>query len=199
MSSINCSSCGAALEIKNRFSKILVCEYCGTHHRIKDGGINIIGKFAKLADFDSLLKPGTVGTILGTPFTAMGRVRYNYGSGFFDEWFIDLDGDKAWLTDGEGVYTLYNDLYEAVDISEIDQVKAGQNIMVGEKKVMIKEKGKAVVEGAEGELYFYVEPGSEIIYLDAVSEGRKIAIEFAENEVEVFSGRPLLKRDIVVN
>lgn len=199
MSSINCSSCGAALEIKNRFSKVLVCEYCGTHHRIKDGGINIIGKFAKLADFESLLKPGTTGTLLGTPFTAMGRIRYNYGSGFFDEWFIDLDGDKAWLTDDEGAFTLYNDLYEAVDITEIAQVKAGQNIMVGEKKVMIKEKGRAVVEGAEGELYFYVEPGSEITYLDAVSEGRKISIEFTETEIEVFSGRPLLKRDIVIS
>jgi len=199
VSTINCSSCGAALEIKNRFSKILVCEYCGTHHKIQDGGISIIGKFAKLADFESLLKPGSKGTILGSPFTAMGRIRYNYGSGFFDEWFIDLDGDKAWLTDDEGVFTLYYDLLEAVDIPDIDEVKAGQNIMVGEKKVMIKEKGKAVVEGAEGELYFYVEPGSEITYLDAVSDGKKISIEFTDAEVEIFSGRPLLKRDIVLS
>jgi len=199
MSVTNCTSCGAAITIKNRFSKILVCEYCGTHHRIKDGGINIIGKFAKLADYPSLLKPGSTGTILGAPFTALGRIRYNYGGGFFEEWFIDLDGDKGWLTDDEGSFSLYNDLYEAVDIPDIDQVKAGQNIMVGDKRVMIKEKGKAVVEGAEGELYFYVEPGSEITYFDAVSEGRKISIEITENEVEVFSGRPVLKRDIVVN
>jgi hypothetical protein len=63
---------------------------------------------------------------------------------------------------------------------------------------MIKEKGKAVVEGGEGELFFYVEPGSEVIYLDAVSEGKKVSIEYTEDEVEMFTGRPLLKRDIVV-
>jgi len=70
--------------------------------------------------------------------------------------------------------------------------------MVGDKKVMVKEKGHAVVDGGEGELYFYVEPGTEVVYLDAVSEGKKVSIEYTENEVEMFAGRPLLKRDIVV-
>lgn len=199
MSSMNCASCGAPVEIKNRFSKVFVCDYCGTHLRVKDGGFDIAGKFPKLADFPSVFRVGSKGTILGKPFTALGRMRYKYQGGFFDEWFIDLDGEKAWFTEDEGTFTLYTDIYESVDIPDINSIRPGQNIMVGDKKVMVKEKGKAVVDGGEGELFFYVEPGSEVIYLDAVAEGKKVSVEYTENEVEMFAGRPLLKRDIIVD
>jgi hypothetical protein len=198
MSSMNCASCGAPVEIVNRFSKVLVCGYCGTHLKVSDGGVEIAGKYPKLADFPSIFQVGSRGTILGKPFTALGRMRYKYQGGHFDEWFVEYDGDKAWFTEDDGTYTLYTDLFEAVEIPDISTVKAGQNMLVGDKKVMIKEKGKAVVEGGEGELFFYVEPGSEVIYLDAVSEGKKVSIEYTEDEVEMFTGRPLLKRDIVV-
>jgi hypothetical protein len=63
---------------------------------------------------------------------------------------------------------------------------------------MVKEKGTSVVEGGEGELSYYQEPGTEVTYIDGVAEGKKISIETTEDEVEVFTGRPLLKRDIVV-
>ncbi len=198
MSSVNCSSCGAPVVINNRFSKVLVCSYCGTHLKMSDGGVTVAGKYPKLADFPSIFHVGSTGTILGKAFTALGRMRYRYQGGHYDEWFIEYDGDKAWFTEDDGTYTLYTDLFEAVEIPDISTVKAGQNILVGDKKVMIKEKGKAVVEGGEGELFFYVDPDSEIIYLDAVSEGKKVSIEYTENEVEMFTGRPLLKRDIVV-
>ncbi len=198
MPAMNCASCGAPVEIKNRFSKVLVCGYCGTHLKVDDAGVAVAGKYPKLADFPSIFQVGTHGTILGKPFTALGRMRYKYQGGHFDEWFIDYDGDRAWFTEDDGTYTLYTDLFEAVEIPDISTVKAGQNMLVGDKKVMIKEKGKAVVEGGEGELSFYVEPGSEVTYLDAVSEGKKVSIEYTEDEVEMFTGRPLLKRDIVI-
>ncbi|NLV68953.1 MAG: DUF4178 domain-containing protein [Spirochaetes bacterium] len=199
MTSMNCVSCGASLEIKNRFSKVFVCEYCGTHLRVKDGGFDIAGKHPKLADFPSIFNVGSTGTILGKPFTALGRMRYKYSNGHYDEWFIDFDGEKAWFTEDEGTFTLYTDLYEAVDIQDINTIRPGQNIMVGDKKVMVKEKGNAVVEGGEGELFFYVEPGSDVVYIDAIAEGKKISVEYTETEVEMFAGRPLLKRDILVN
>lgn len=196
---MNCSSCGAPVEIKNRFSKVFVCGYCGSHLKISDSGLDLAGKYPKLAEFPSVFSVGSRGKILGKPFTALGRMRYRYHGGFYDEWFIDLDEEKAWFTEDEGTFTLYTDLFEAVDIPDIKSVKAGQNIVVGDKKVMIKERGEAVVEGGEGELYFYVEPGTKVFYLDAVAEGKKVSIEFTEDEVEMFTGRPLLKRDVVVD
>ena len=87
---------------------------------------------------------------------------------------------------------------EAVEFPDITGVRAGQNVMIGNKKIMVKEKGTAEVAGAEGELSFYVEPGTKVTYMDGVSEGKKVSIEATEDEIEMFIGRPLLKRDISV-
>ncbi|HOD14619.1 MAG: DUF4178 domain-containing protein [Spirochaetes bacterium] len=198
MSASQCPSCGAPVEVKNRFSKVLVCSYCGTHLRLTGDGFDATGKHPKLAEFPSLFKVGSTGTILGRPFTAMGRMRYNYPGGHFDEWFMEYDGGTAWVTEDEGTYSLYTEVEEALEFPDITTVRAGQNVMIGEKKVMVKEKGNAEVAGAEGELSFYIEPGTKLTYMDGVSDGRKVSIEATENEIELFSGRPLLKRDIVV-
>jgi DNA-directed RNA polymerase subunit RPC12/RpoP len=199
MTTYECSSCGAAIEIKNRFSKVVVCQYCGTHHRVTVEGLDPSGKHPKLAEFPSIFKVGSRGTILGKPFTANGRIRYKYSGGFFDEWFLDYDGEPAWFAEDEGAYTLYTEQIEAVDVPEnIDSVRAGQNLMIGDKKVMIKEKGKAVIEGGEGELSYSVEPGTQVIYIDAVWNGKKASIEYTEDELEFFIGRPVLKKDIAV-
>ena len=42
---------------------------------------------------------------------------------------------------------------------------------------MIKEKGKATIEGGEGELLLYQEPGTEVTFIDGISEGKKVSIE----------------------
>ncbi|HEY1405355.1 MAG TPA: DUF4178 domain-containing protein, partial [Spirochaetota bacterium] len=174
----NCASCGAPIEIKNRFSKVAVCSYCGTHHRVSVDGLDPSGKQPKLAAFPSLVSVGAKGMILGKDFSVSGRVRYRYDGGFFDEWFLEYDGEAAWLTEDEGMFTLYTDLLESADVTEsFDSIRPGQNIMVGDKRVMVKEKGRATVEGGEGELFYEASPGDEISYLDAVAEGKRLSIE----------------------
>lgn len=199
MASYQCTSCGAPIDIQNRFSKVLVCNYCGTHLQITDDGFEGKGKHPKLAEFPSIFSVGCTGTILDKPFTALGRMRYNYGGGHYDEWFIDYEGETAWLTEDEGTYTLFTDMVDVMEFPDISAVRAGQTVTIADKKVMIKEKGTAKVDGGEGELYFYVEPGTQVTYIDGISEGKKVSIEATEEEIEFFMGRPLLKRDIVVN
>ena len=198
MPSLQCTSCGASVDIKNRFSKVFVCNYCGTHLRVSDSGLDIAGKHPKLAQFPSIFQVGSRGTILGRPFTALGRMRYNYGGGYFDEWFLEYDGGTAWFTEDEGTLSLYQEVEEADEFPDIDTVRPGQSVMICGKKVMIKEKGKAKVEGGEGELSFYAEPGTEVTYIDGIAEGKKISIECSEDEIEMFTGRAVLKKDIAV-
>jgi hypothetical protein len=198
MSSMNCTSCGAPLEIENRFSKVLVCSYCGTHLKVSGDSLDISGKHPKLAEFPSIFSVGTTGTILGKPFKALGRMRYKTEDSYYDEWFMDYDGETAWFVEDEGTYAIFFEMFEAADLPDPGTISAGQNIEVAGKRVMVKEKGTSVVEGGEGELSYYQEPGTEVTYIDGVAEGKKISIETTEDEVEIFTGRPLMKRDIVV-
>jgi hypothetical protein len=162
-------------------------------------GLDPTGKHPKLAEFPSIFTVGCRGTILGKPFIAHGRLRYKYSGGFFDEWFLDYDGEPAWFAEDEGTFTLFTELIEAVEVpADISALRAGQNIMLGERRVMIKEKGSATIEGGEGELMHYVEPGTPVTYIDGVWDGKKTSIEFTDDELELFIGRVLLKRDIAV-
>ncbi len=70
--------------------------------------------------------------------------------------------------------------------------------MIGDKRVMIKEKGSATIEGGEGELLHYDEPGTPVTYIDGIWNGKKTSIEFTDDELELFIGRVLLKRDIII-
>ena len=199
MSSMTCTSCGAPVEVQNRFSKVLVCGYCGTHLKVGgEGSLSEQGKYPKMAEFPSLLEVGKSGTILDKPFTALGRMQYNCEGARYNEWFLQYDGETAWLTEDEGTFTLFTEMYEAVDIPDISSIRAGQNIEVAGKRIMVKEVGESTVEGGEGELGYYVEPGTSVTYVDAVGDGKKISIEYSEGEVELFTGRPLLRRDIVI-
>ncbi len=200
MQSYTCTSCGAPIEVKNRFSKVIICPYCDTHHKVTVEGLDPSGKHPKLAEFPSIFKVGSRGLILGKPFVALGRMRYSYEGGHFDEWFLEYDGGTAWFAEDEGTFTLFTELIEAVEVPEnINSLKAGANIMIGDRRVMVKEKGMATIEGGEGELYHYIEPGAEVHYIDGIWEGRKTSIEYTDDEIELFIGRVLLRRDIVVD
>jgi hypothetical protein len=199
MSTYNCSSCGAPITITNRFSKVIICPYCGTHHRVRIDGLDPSGKHPALAEYPSILTVGCKGTILGNTFVAHGRLRYRYKGGFYDEWFLDYGGEPAWFTEDEGSYTLYTEMVDGVELpDDIDSLRAGQNIKLGDRKIMIKERGVATIEGGEGELFHYFEPGTTVTYIDGIWQKRKTSIEFSEDEIEFFIGQPVLKRDIVI-
>ncbi len=199
METKSCNSCGAPVEIVNRFSKVLVCNYCGCHLKIEGNTLGLAGEFPKLAEYPSIFSVGATGKILDKPMRVLGRMRYKYDGGHYDEWFIELDGENAWLTEDEGTYALFSNMEEMVDVSELESLRAGQNFLLGDERVMIKEKGIAVIDGGEGELFFYIEPGTEVTYIDAIAQGKKISVEYTDEEVELFSGRALLKRDIVID
>ncbi|MCK4907981.1 MAG: hypothetical protein KAS64_10535 [Spirochaetes bacterium] len=69
--SINCPQCGAGIEVKNRYSKILVCEYCDTYSALESGNAEIMGKSPKLADLPTYLFLGTEGKILNKTLKAV--------------------------------------------------------------------------------------------------------------------------------
>ncbi len=193
---MDCPSCGAPIEITNRFSKVIVCQYCGTHSTVGETSLEAGEKHAKLADFPSIFSVGTEGSILDKSFRALGRIRYDYGDGHYDEWFLEYDGEPAWFTEDEGTYTLFTETDEVTDISVLETARPGQTVDLNGRKIMVKEKGKAHVKGAEGELLFYVEPGTEVTYVDGVWDGKKVSVEYSEEEMEIFIGRNLLSRDI---
>jgi len=110
MPQLTCSSCGAPIQIENQFVRAITCPFCGASYLVEgDSTLNPSGKGASLANYPSRLSVGTRGKIRGREFTVLGRIRYTYDEGFWDEWQIAWDDGTPpdWLEEDEGYWTVF--------------------------------------------------------------------------------------------
>lgn len=157
------------------------------------------GKVATLVELNSPLYIDAIGTLLGQPFEVVGRLRYSYSAGQWDEWFVLIDKkDPAWLVEDEGTYKLYRKEALAAAVPTFDEIRVGSSIRVNNHSVFVVEKGVANILGSEGQLAFTIVPGEEVGYIDGIADGAQVAIEFTNSEIEFLVGRALDPSDLQI-
>ena len=131
-------------------------------------------------------------------FTVLGRVRYGWEQGCWDEWYVLFDdGTPRWISEDEGHLTLetFKQLPKAP--RSYEEMRAGQWIKLGKQRFHIDEKNIATCEGGEGQLPFMIEPGEQVKYLEMTSEEQHGTIEFEEGGgCKVFVGSTIDYRDL---
>lgn len=196
---ISCPSCGAPLQIESAFTTLVVCNYCGASLYIRDTGVDLTGKTAKLADYPSRFSVGAHGRLKGRSFKVLGRVRYQYSSGFWDEWFLQFDNQQVgWIEEDESDLTLIFKSKLTSPLPPFDQVRVGSFIPVGSDRVFVSEKGQGTVLGAEGEASQVAAPGRPIHYLDGNAGGKAIRLILTDDGIFLYAGEPLEFDDLVI-
>lgn len=71
------------LTVKHRFVKLVTCDYCGQVSLLHDMDLDPTGHTAMLTDLPSLLCVDVTGQLQGRRSQVMGRLRYQYESGFW--------------------------------------------------------------------------------------------------------------------
>ncbi len=198
-----CPPCGAPLEKKYRFSKTIVCEYCGQTSILgSDNVLKAEGDKSPLTDYGSIISVGAKLKIKDTTYSVLGRVRFTYPSGFWDEWFLQTENNSEkeyWLQEDEGEYTLFERM-SSMD-TDFSNFAVGNNYqLLEEKEVFIIEKNTAKINGGEGELPFRVVPGEQADFVDGiiVGEQKLTSIEFLPEETLLYSGTPILFNEIKI-
>lgn len=192
--SIQCPSCGAQLELQYRHSRMVVCSYCGQTSYINAGMVNPAGQKILLSDYGSILSVGKRGKLKGKSFGVLGRLRFNYEDGFWDEWLIWFDGSEYtdyWLQEDEGEFVLFSKKTLTGQAPIFENIKVGTSILVNGFPMFVTEKNNASINGGEGELPFQVIPGEKADYIDGISDGKPISIEYMPGEVEFNMGEPI--------
>lgn len=199
MQQLSCPSCSAPLEVKHRFSRVVTCGYCGQCSYLTKDGLDPSGKKAELVDFESILSLGKTGTLQGVSFEVLGRMRCDYGSGFWDEWFcIDANGQAFWLQEDDGVFTRFQKAEIRSAIPPFAEVGVGTLIPINDQQFFVTEKSKAVIKGGEGELPFRVLPETPLSYVDGNVSGKRASIEFFTDEICFSLGEDIERKDIQV-
>lgn len=199
LKNLNCPSCGAPLDIKNRFVKMVTCDFCSQVLLVKDTGLDLTGRVAKLAQFPSPLYIDATGTLWGRAFQVVGRLRYQYDAGMWDEWFLTFADDKpGWLVEDEGEYIFYHKQTLTSPVPPFERVKVGSVAPMSGREVFITQKGQASIVGGEGQLAFTILPGETVNYLDGISGEDQISVEYTTDEIEFLTGRVVAPADLVI-
>jgi hypothetical protein len=198
--SLSCPNCGGPITVESAYTTLVVCPYCGSSLYIHDTGVDITGKTAKLAQYPSRLAVGAAGQIRGRPFRTLGRVRYQYEDGFWDEWFLQFgDGQVGWAEEDEGEFTLVFKRKLTSPVPPFDQIRVGSFIPLGGDQMFVSEKGDAKVVGGEGETAMSTSPGRSIQYVDGSAANKAIRLVIDANGITLHQGDPLEFQDLVVS
>lgn len=201
MQSMNCTSCGAPLNIENQFIRAVTCQYCGSSYMVRGSeGLDPTGKSATLADYPSRLNVGMMGKIKGRGFTVLGRIRYRYDAGFWEEWQIAWDDNAPpdWLEEDEGLWTLYRRERIKSAIPPYNEVRVGSTIQVNNKPVFVTEKRTAQVAGSEGQFSSVFPITGTFGYVTGAADGHSASINYWEDELELSIGEELDYSDFVL-
>ncbi|MDF1564072.1 MAG: DUF4178 domain-containing protein [Deltaproteobacteria bacterium] len=197
-----CPQCGAQLETSGAV-QVVVCEYCNAYSLVYQGELSLAGKVAPLAELPSRLEVGRTGQLLGRPFTALGRVRYDYEDGTWDEWSLFFeDGSLGWLQDDEGELTFFSERVQLGPPGELGldlgSVGLGATVSVEGRPVFVSELGEASLIGGQGQITSYLSVGEHFDYVDGVLDGQQAIVMATARMTVLFVGRALEAQDLTV-
>jgi hypothetical protein len=201
MQAMNCQSCGAPLEVENQFIRTVTCKFCGSNYLVRgDSGLDPTGQSATLANYPSRLSVGATGKIRGRGFTVIGRIRYMYDEGFWEEWQITWDDGAPpdWLEEDEGLWTVYRRERVKSEIPAYDSVRVGASIMINNRKVFISEKRRAKVAGSEGQFASVFPLSGTFGYVQGAADNTAASVNYWDDEIEISIGDELEHNDMVL-
>lgn len=188
---IRCPSCGATHDILNPGVVTVVCEYCGNAVYWDKDKLRDAGRQSILPEGFTRLFRGAAGRLDKRRFTVMGRVRYSFGKGFWDEWFLSFDdGTIGWLTEDNHELALQK-RSKIKKPPAPDALQPGQRFKARGIDFVVQEVGLAECIGVEGDLPIAVQTGETYRFVDASSpDGRHtLGIEYDAEPPTVFVGR----------
>jgi hypothetical protein len=197
--SLKCPSCGGPLPIEHRFVRMVACKYCDTVSEVTDDGLDPTGKVAKLAPLPTRFRVGQHGRINGRGFQVLGRVRYSYEDGVWDEWYLAFDdGDAGWLEEEDGEYTLCRNERLRDAVPPFDQLRVGSQFPANGHPFFVTERCRARIAGAEGQLFYRAVPGKAVNFVEGNIGGRIAYLEYTDDAIEFGLGDPLPRASVVL-
>lgn len=182
---LSCQACGGPIENVSPVIRSISCPFCANLLYFDNSSWHSGGKFPTAIDAPPLLRVDRHANIAGNNFRVAGRVRLEYDSGHWDEWWLEFEnGDDRWLEEDDGAYHFHQSVEMDATANAFASLSAGQMLQAGKDSWFITEAGSARVAGVEGQLPVTLQPGFELRYFDAVGGGKEVSIELWGNEVE---------------
>lgn len=178
----SCPQCGHELPTPPREEKLLACAACGTLSFLEDAVARAAGTSGPMQDVPSLFAIGQQSRLLGQTYQIHGQIRFDYGAGFWDEfWVSDDAGASYWISQDEGDISLEQPL-SAQALRPLKQPKLDQLTVgaphPGSQKWIVSEIGLATCLAMRGALPERTQIGQQHAYAHLWrADGKFITLE----------------------
>lgn len=183
----NCPQCGDQLHVHFKYSKLVKCRSCGSSIFLEDESAKLTGEQSVLSPEPSLIRLNQAFEYHDVTYTPLGKIRYSYGRGFWEEWFIKNQNNKTlWLSIDEGDFVLQEKMKLSLPFKSSTNFKVGSNY----GNYTVTEIGVGTCVGFEGELPESIEINEEHKYIHlSQGHGNLVTLEFTENETQTYKGK----------
>jgi DNA-directed RNA polymerase subunit RPC12/RpoP len=194
--SYNCPQCAAPLNFHFKYSKLIKCASCDSSIFLEDKHVKLIGQSSVLSPIPSLIKLYQNFKLQGKTFTPLGKIRYSYGRGFWEEWFLkDERNQEFWLSIDEGDFVLQEKVKLSLPFKSASAFKLGRKY----GQYLVTEKGEGTCVGFEGELPANINTHQKHHYIHlSLGQGNLVTAEFTKDLTETFKGKWIDPLDIEV-
>lgn len=201
----NCPNCGGALQFRSANLVVKVCDYCRSTIVRRGEVLENVGKAAQVPDDVSPLQLGVRGNDGYQGFEIVGRVRWAYADGAWNEWcVVYADGSYGWLGEASGRYMLLREAATSVYAGEAvanlasgQQVWPGMTAQIAEMDFTVSDVQAVDCIGSEGELPHPCPIGTTGISIDLQRpDGRTASLQNDGGEVSAYAGRYVTLADI---
>ena len=192
----NCPNCGAAVRFRSADLPVKVCDSCRSAIVRNGDHLQAMGKIAEVPEDVSPLQIGSRGMDDGIGFELIGRVRWRWSGGGWNEWLaLGADGGTAWIGEAMGRFMLLrlakpgpgNKVVQRMQ--DDAKVVAGTSTTIAGTDYMVTDVKQAECAGSEGELPFSAPLGLTIRSVDLMGrDGRCASIQKDRGEVSLYTG-----------
>ncbi|NBC36747.1 DUF4178 domain-containing protein [Novosphingobium sp. FSY-8] len=197
MSPLLCPSCGAPVAQRSAAMPYAVCPYCRGVIRWSSAGAESVGQAAELPFDVSPIQIGTGGALDGARFSVVGRVRWAWADGGWNEWLLAMaDGTHRWLAEAMGQFQILEECPQADTAPELAGFAAGGELPLGTLVTLnglyfvVSDSKIITCVGAEGDLPFATPAGWKMHSVDfREGEGRSLSVQRDEGGMAAYLGR----------
>ncbi|MDF7777200.1 DUF4178 domain-containing protein [Sphingomonas sp. AOB5] len=193
-----CPNCGAEVVFRSAALPSRVCDYCRSLLVRSDDGVAVVGQSSPLPFDVSPIQIGVRGQVDGHGFEVIGRIRWGWTDGSWNEWLLLFDGGAtAWLGDAMGQFMLVQERdLASVRTRHIHTIVDGRHAIPG-TEVQMDREAMTIVDArdviclaAEGELPFTPRPGWRMYSVDLRGkQGNVASLQRDDDGATFYDGR----------
>lgn len=186
-----CPSCGAPVQFAWSGAVQTACPYCQSILVRHDVNLEKVGITADLPPDASPIQLFTEGVFDNRRFTVIGRIRYEWEQGAWNEWHLLFqDQTSGWLSDAQADYAVSFLAAAPAPLPPPDELSPGRLIQISGTPFYVTHLTRVRYVGFEGELPFTTADRTEFLTADLRTfDARFATIDHSEQPPLLFAGR----------